>query len=103
MPTEPDICAAVGEVSPFLLGFSDIGALLCKAERSAVSTGFFFVVAFEVSPFFLSPLLGTAFLVLSHTPDLSFEQVWPAAGLGSDTGGYLDPDETVIVGYRLFP
>ena len=56
MPAEPDVCAAVGEVSPFLLEFSDIWALLCKAERSAVSTGFFFVVAFEVSPFFLSPL-----------------------------------------------
>ena len=45
---------------------------------------------------------NTAFLVLSNTPDITFEEALMASPLGSDTNAYFDPKEAVIVGCKLF-
>lgn len=44
----------------------------------------------------------TTYIVLSNTPDIPFDRVWPASGFGSHTDEYFLPDEAVIVGLRTF-
>ena len=39
----------------------------------------------------------TTFVVLSNREDLSFEEVWKASGLSSDTEDFFDPEEAAIV------
>ena len=45
---------------------------------------------------------NTTFIVLSNKKQIRFSDTWPAFGFGSDTSDYFDPDEAVIVGYRIF-
>lgn len=45
---------------------------------------------------------NTTFIVLSNKRNIRFSETWPAFGYGSDTSAYFDPDEAVIVGYRIF-
>ena len=45
---------------------------------------------------------NTTFIVLSNEKRIRFSDTWPAFGYGSDTSAYFDPDEAVIVGYRIF-
>lgn len=45
---------------------------------------------------------NTTFIVLSNKKQIRFSDTWPAFGFGSDTSAYFDPDEAVIVGYRIF-
>lgn len=45
---------------------------------------------------------NTTFIVLSNKRNIRFSDTWPAFGYGSDTSAYFDPDEAVIVGYRIF-
>lgn len=42
------------------------------------------------------------YIVLSNTDNITFEQTWRAAGFSSNLADYFDPEETVIVGYRMF-
>ena len=44
---------------------------------------------------------NTTFIVLSNKKQVQFSDTWPAFGFGSDTSAYFDPDEAVIVGYRI--
>ena len=44
----------------------------------------------------------TAFVVLSNTEDITFDQTWQASGISSSMADYFDPAEAVIVACRLY-
>lgn len=46
--------------------------------------------------------MNTTYIVLSNTRELTFDKVWKAAGLSSNSEDYFDPADAVIVGHRLF-
>ena len=45
---------------------------------------------------------NTTYLVLSNTPDITFQQTWLASGFSSNMADYFDPAVAVIVGQKIF-
>ena len=45
---------------------------------------------------------NSTYIVLSNTQDITFDETWPASGLSSNLSDYIDPSQSVIVGFRLF-
>ena len=45
---------------------------------------------------------NTAYIVLSNTREIGFDETWKASGISSDLADYFDPAVAVIVGSRFF-
>ncbi len=42
----------------------------------------------------------SSYIILSNVKDLTFDQVWKASGLSSNTNDYFDPNDAVIVAMK---
>ncbi len=64
--------------------------------------GRFYTYRLEIGGAMPGAAKRTAYLVLSNTDDITFEQVWKASGFSSDMADYFDPADAKIVGHKIY-
>lgn len=73
-----------------------------KTEEGWFSEGNCYQYRLEISGKLSNAAKNTTYIVLSNTKDITFDQVWKASGLSSNTADYFDPKDAIIVGSRDF-
>ncbi len=73
-----------------------------KTEEGWFSEGHCYPYRLEISGKLSNAAKNTTYIVLSNTKDITFDQVWKASGLSSNTADYFDPKDAIIVGERDF-
>lgn len=73
-----------------------------KTEEGWFSEGHCYPYRLEISGKLSNAAKNTTYIVLSNTKDITFDQVWKASGLSSNTADYFDPKDAIIVGSRDF-
>lgn len=73
-----------------------------KTEEGWFSEGHCYPYRLEISGKLSNAAKNTTYIVLSNTKEITFDQVWKASGLSSNTADYFDPKDAIIVGSRDF-
>ena len=72
------------------------------ADGTWVCEGYTYKYRLEITGRLNNAAKSTTYIVLSNSKDITFDQTWKASGLSSLMSDYFDPEDAVIVGYKLF-